>query len=130
MPPSQSASLFLRWLLCKRPLIRGQHPLPEHQSVHKEQHTEERSRQSLRAEQRDAVHIPAAEQAAQDAQIQRVQQQKRDCDVIQDRAQQFTPGAAEKIGGFMESVTAANTPEPPGPPEESRCKVIPFERVG
>ena len=95
MPPSQSASLFLRWLLCKRPLIRGQHPLPEHQSVHKEQHTEERSRQSLRAEQRDAVHIPAAEQAAQDAQIQRVQQQKRDCDVIQDRAQQFTPGAAD-----------------------------------
>ena len=39
-------------------------------------------------------------------------------------------GAAEKIGGFMESVTAANTPEPPDPPEESRCKAIPFERVG
>ena len=39
-------------------------------------------------------------------------------------------GAAEKIGGFMESVTAANTPEPPDPPEESRCKVIPFEKVG
>ena len=39
-------------------------------------------------------------------------------------------GAAEKIGGFMESVTAANTPEPPGPPEENRCKVIPFEKVG
>lgn len=39
-------------------------------------------------------------------------------------------GAAEKIGGFMESVTAANTPEPPDPPEQSRCKVIPFEKVG
>ena len=39
-------------------------------------------------------------------------------------------GAAEKIGGFMESVTAATTPEPPDPPEESRCKVIPFEKVG
>ena len=39
-------------------------------------------------------------------------------------------GAAEKIGGFMESVTAANTPEPPDPPEQNRCKVIPFERVG
>ena len=39
-------------------------------------------------------------------------------------------GAAEKIGGFMESVTAANTPEPPDPPEENRCKVIPFEKVG
>ena len=39
-------------------------------------------------------------------------------------------GAAEKIGGFMESVTAANTPEPPDPPEQSQCKVIPFEKVG
>ena len=39
-------------------------------------------------------------------------------------------GAAEKIGGFMESATAATTPEPPDPPEESRCKAIPFERVG
>ena len=39
-------------------------------------------------------------------------------------------GAAEKIGGFMESATAATTPEPPDPPEESRCKVIPFEKVG
>ena len=39
-------------------------------------------------------------------------------------------GAAKKIGGFMESVTAATTPEPPDPPEESRCKVIPFEKVG
>ena len=39
-------------------------------------------------------------------------------------------GAAEKIGGFMESATAITTPEPPDPPEESRCKVIPFEKVG
>lgn len=39
-------------------------------------------------------------------------------------------GAAEKIGGFMQTATAAITPEPPDPPEQSRCKVIPFERVG
>ena len=39
-------------------------------------------------------------------------------------------GAAEKIGGFMESATAIATPEPPDPPEQSRCKVIPFEKVG
>ena len=39
-------------------------------------------------------------------------------------------GAAEKIGGFMESATVTTTPEPPDPPEESRCKVIPFEKVG
>lgn len=36
-------------------------------------------------------------------------------------------GAAEKIGDFMESATAGITPEPPDPPEEKRCKVIPFE---
>ena len=39
-------------------------------------------------------------------------------------------GAAEKIGGFMESATSTPTPESPDPPEESRCKVIPFEKVG
>ena len=39
-------------------------------------------------------------------------------------------GAAEKIGGFMETATAKPEPEPPDPPEESRCKVIPFEKVG
>lgn len=39
-------------------------------------------------------------------------------------------GAAEKIGGFMETATAKPEPEPPDPPEESRCKVIPFESVG
>lgn len=39
-------------------------------------------------------------------------------------------GAAEKIGGFMESATATTTPEPPDPPEQRRCKVIPFGKVG
>ena len=39
-------------------------------------------------------------------------------------------GAAEKIGGFMETATTQPEPEPPDPPEEGRCKVIPFERVG
>ena len=39
-------------------------------------------------------------------------------------------GAAEKIGGFMETATAKPEPEPPDPTEENRCKVIPFERVG
>ncbi len=39
-------------------------------------------------------------------------------------------GAAEKIGSFMETATAKPEPEPPDPPEENRCKVIPFERVG
>ena len=39
-------------------------------------------------------------------------------------------GAAEKIGGFMETATAKPEPEPPDPPGESRCKVIPIERVG
>lgn len=39
-------------------------------------------------------------------------------------------GAAEKIGGFTETATTKPEPEPPDPPEESQCKVIPFERVG
>ena len=39
-------------------------------------------------------------------------------------------GAAEKIGGFMESATATTTPEPPDRTEENQCKVIPFEKVG
>lgn len=38
--------------------------------------------------------------------------------------------AAEKIGGFTETATAKSEPESPDPLEESRCKVIPFERVG
>ena len=44
------------------------------------------------------------------------------------RSVDMQPGAAKKIGGFLETATAK--PEPPDPPEESRCKVIPFERVG
>ena len=46
-------------------------------------------------------------------------------------------GAAEKIGGFMETASdllrrasAKPEPEPPDPPEESRCKEISFEKVG
>ena len=38
--------------------------------------------------------------------------------------------AAEKIGGIMETTAARPGTEPPEPTEESRCKVIPFERVG
>lgn len=39
-------------------------------------------------------------------------------------------GAAEKIGDFMEMVTAKRESESLNPPEESQCKVILFERVG
>ena len=46
------------------------------------------------------------------------------------RSVDMQPGAAEKIGGFMETDMAKPGHEPPDPPEESRCKVIPFERVG
>ncbi len=46
------------------------------------QHTEFDSRRPLRYKKCDPVHISAAEQAAQDAQIQRIGQQKCDRDVI------------------------------------------------
>lgn len=46
------------------------------------------------------------------------------------RSVDMRPGAAENTGVFMETATAKLEPEPPDPPKESRCKVIPFERVG
>ena len=39
-------------------------------------------------------------------------------------------GTAEKIGSFMQTATVALAPESPDPPEQNRCKVIPFEMVG
>lgn len=39
-------------------------------------------------------------------------------------------GAPEKNGGFTETAMAKPEPESPGLPEDSRYKVIPFERVG
>ena len=39
--------------------------------------------------------------------------------------------AAEKMGSFMnEAMPMDPTPTPPEPPQENRCKVIPFEMVG
>lgn len=46
------------------------------------------------------------------------------------RSVDMQPEAAENTGGFMESATAKPEPELSDPPEENRCKVIPFERVG
>ena len=39
--------------------------------------------------------------------------------------------AAQKIVSFMEQATGS-TPEPPAPPpaEKTKCKIVPFERVG
>lgn len=38
--------------------------------------------------------------------------------------------SSEKIGGFVETAIAKSEPELSDPPWESRCKVIPFERMG
>ena len=43
------------------------------------------------------------------------------------RSVDMLPGTAENTSGFLETDMAKPGPEPP---EESRCKVIPFERVG
>ena len=40
------------------------------------------------------------------------------------------PGVAENAAGFVEPTTAKPKPELSDLPEESWCKVIPFERVG
>lgn len=40
------------------------------------------------------------------------------------------PGVSKNAAGFVEPATAKPRPEPSDLPEESRCKVIPFERVG
>ena len=46
------------------------------------------------------------------------------------RSVDMQPGTAENTGGFLETDMAKLGSEPPDSPEESRCKVIPFERVG
>ena len=44
---------------------------------------------------------------------------------------QMQQAAADKMANFMESaMPSAPPPKPPDPPQESGCKVIPFERVG
>ena len=50
----------------KRLLVDRQYPLPEYQPIDKEQYTEKASCRPFRAKKGDAVHIPAAEKAAQD----------------------------------------------------------------
>ena len=49
---------------------------------------------------------------------------------ILDRSGSMQGLERDTIGGFMETATAKPEAEPPDPPEESRCKVIRFERVG
>ena len=44
-----------------------QYPLPEYQPIDKKQRTEKAPCRPLRAKKGDAVHIPAAEKATQDA---------------------------------------------------------------
>ena len=46
------------------------------------------------------------------------------------RSVDMLPGTAENTSGFLETDMAKPGHEPPDPPEESRCKVILFERVG
>ena len=44
---------------------------------------------------------------------------------------QMQEAAADKMANFMENAMPSTPPpEPPDPPQESGCKVIPFERVG
>ena len=59
----------------KRLPVDRQYPLPEYHPIDKKQHPEKAPCLPLRAKERDAVHIPAAEKAAQDTEVQRIEQQ-------------------------------------------------------
>lgn len=63
-----SGSLFR--IVGKRLPVNRQDPFPEHQRVCKEQSAEYQPCGPFRQKQGDAVHIPTAKQAAQDAEIQ------------------------------------------------------------
>ena len=66
----------------KRLLIGRQYPLTEYQPIDKEQYTEKASCRPFRAKKGNSVHIPAAKKAAQDTEVQRIEQQKSDRYVV------------------------------------------------
>ena len=76
-------------------MVDRQYPLPEYQPIYKEQRTEKASCRPLWAKKGDAVHIPAAEKAAQDAQVKRVEQQKCNRYVVKHRTKQLAFGMAD-----------------------------------
>lgn len=47
-----------------------------------------------------------------------------------DMAKAMQLQAADKMGSFMDTALPETAPTPPEPPENSGCKVIPFEMVG
>ena len=78
-------------------MIGRQYPLPEYQPIYKEQHTGKAPCRPLRAKKGDAVHISAAEKAAQDTQIQRIEQQKGNRYVVKHCAKQLAMSAADVL---------------------------------
>lgn len=79
----------------KRPLVGRQYPFPEYQSIDKEQHTEKASCYPFRTKKRDPIHIPAAKKAAQDTEIQRIEQQESNRYVVKHCTEQFALRVAD-----------------------------------
>ena len=81
----------------KRLPVDRQYPLPEYHPIDKKQHTEKVSCLPLWAKKGNSVHIPAAEKAAQDTEVQRIEQQKSDRYVVKHRTKQLTLSAADVL---------------------------------
>ena len=60
-------------------------------------------------EQGDAVHIPAAKEAAQDAEIQRVEQEQGDRYVVHDGAEQFALRTADDLCKRCQQISDAES---------------------
>lgn len=103
----------------KRLSVDWQDPLPEYPSVYKEQHTEKAPCHPFRADERNTVHIPAAKKAAQDAQIQRIEQQKSNRYVVKHCTKQFALGVADVLCKYRQQVSRTESRQRPHKAEDA-----------
>ena len=78
-------------------MVDRQYPFPEYQPIYKEQYAEYYPCRPHRAKERNPVHIPAAEKAAQDTEVQRIEQQESNRYVVKHRTKQLTLNAADVL---------------------------------
>ena len=78
-------------------MVDRQYPFPEYQPIYKEQYAEYHPCRPRRAKERNPVHIPAAEKAAQGTEVQRIEQQESNRYVVKHRTKQLTLSAADVL---------------------------------